>query len=371
MNKQVGVGIDGVLNYYPMCWVEYVNQSINTGFKSLDEMKQSLPKDSYNELKDKYRRSRYKACLEPRRGAREFLLELEEKGYHVVILTSRPFDEYPGMRGMTKQWLKKNGFPFEDVMQKNMVSGGDFVFCVDDEPIICDSYLFVFRGDFNVLRREVYHFEVNQMVEKFKNTSMYGFWKDYTTGEDAPHYSIPYKGYMMTKLPSDVFIYPHLLRESKPMVLVEIGTQRGGSARFFADILREWDGWVVTVDIGYRKFREDNIVFIHGDINNGKTVEQVVRHVEGCSCCVVDDGSHKTDEVYRAFENLNCLIPSGGFYIIEDGFTNAILCKEGYQPHIAIGKILKNYQNFELYPFYDKFVFSTVFKGILKRGGVV
>jgi len=57
---------------------------------------------------------------------------------------------------------------------------------------------------------------------------------------------------------------------------------------------------------------------------------------------------------------------------VEDGMTNAIMKeilpgKDDLQPNQAVAKILREYADFELCRDYDKFVFSTLLMGVLRR----
>lgn len=222
--------------------------------------------------------------------------------------------------------------------------------------------------------------ETENLVKKFEKMSLADFWRAYVSGEDAPHYKIPYRGLYMTKLPADIFIYPDIIYRAKPEVVVEIGTQRGGSAIFLSDLLASLGGKVVTVDVNspeeemLLQFGEKNIAFIKGDINNSETIHNILKHCNEKNCLVIDDGSHNKNDIYAAFQSLNHLIPVGGFYIVEDGMTNAILRhilpdKQDLQPNEAIAQILQNYPSFELFRDYDEYIFSTVLMGILQRKG--
>jgi len=220
--------------------------------------------------------------------------------------------------------------------------------------------------------------ETENLVKKFEKMSLADFWRAYVTGKDAPHYKIPYKGLHMTKLPCDMFIYPDIIYRAKPEVVVEIGTQRGGSAIFFSDLLAPLGGKVVTVDVNppgeemLLRFEGKNIAFIKGDINNPETIHNILRYCNEKNCLVIDDGSHSKNDIYTAFQSLNHLIPAGGFYVVEDGMTNAILLdilpgKQDLQPNKAIAQILQDYPNFELFRDYDEYIFSTVLLGILQK----
>lgn len=106
--------VDGVLNFYPQCWIDYINMKLNTEIKTLDEAKNVLSYKTYTDLKRDYRESDYKRNLEVRRGAGAFSQFLKKNGYKIVITTSRPVEEHPGLVDGTIEWLKKNHILFDE-----------------------------------------------------------------------------------------------------------------------------------------------------------------------------------------------------------------------------------------------------------------
>lgn len=217
--------------------------------------------------------------------------------------------------------------------------------------------------------------ETIQFSKNTKKLTLKDFWEFYVSGSEAPHYKIPYKGRLMTKLPCDMFIYPDIIYQLKPEIIVEIGTQRGISAIYFADLIKNNRGKVLTIDINspddkiLNEFKDNNITFINGNINDSLTIKQITDFCKGRKCLVIDDGSHNQDDVYFAFKSLNHLIPNKGLYIIEDGMTNIIIepKNKDFQPNIGINRILKDYTNFKQFRNYDIFIFSTIFKGIIQK----
>ncbi|HKC20674.1 MAG TPA: CmcI family methyltransferase, partial [Candidatus Dormibacteraeota bacterium] len=71
-------------------------------------------------------------------------------------------------------------------------------------------------------------------------------------------------GVTTLKSPSDMWNYQEILAELKPSLVVEFGTRYGGSALFFASVMRQLGGRfrVLTVDIDAdtvsEKTREDS-----------------------------------------------------------------------------------------------------------------
>ena len=117
LNEKVcGVDIDGVLNYYPDTWVQFVNDKTGSHFATLTEVKATLSYKSYKDLKYEYRECGIKAELEVRAGAKELLDELKRRSYRTMILTSRPFDEHISLFKQTVSWLDKNQLQYDGII---------------------------------------------------------------------------------------------------------------------------------------------------------------------------------------------------------------------------------------------------------------
>lgn len=110
--------IDGVLNYYPQTWINFVNKGLpeDLQFKDLREMKNILSYSHYKRLKENYRLSGVKAEFKPRANAIELLNMLKEKGYTIVIISARPVEKYPCLYKQTTSWLDSRGIPFDNLI---------------------------------------------------------------------------------------------------------------------------------------------------------------------------------------------------------------------------------------------------------------
>lgn len=102
--RACGIDIDGVLNNYPKCWVDYINKKLHTSFDNLIDVKKKISHYQYTELKKEYRQSEYKAKIIPVDHAKSFLNFLRAKEFLVYILTARPVESM----AITKQWLTSN-----------------------------------------------------------------------------------------------------------------------------------------------------------------------------------------------------------------------------------------------------------------------
>ncbi|MBO9698638.1 MAG: hypothetical protein J7604_00445 [Sporocytophaga sp.] len=120
MVKKISIDIDGIFNDYPHCWVRFINLAIGANFQAKEDARNSLGEQEYERLKSLYRTSEYKANLEVSDEARSFCDHLTNKGYEIIIATSRPLKspKYPGLYDLTYNWLKKNDVPFSSLIYK-------------------------------------------------------------------------------------------------------------------------------------------------------------------------------------------------------------------------------------------------------------
>lgn len=130
-----------------------------------------------------------------------------------------------------------------------------------------------------------------------------------------------WRGVPCIKCPFDLALYQVIITKCKPDLIIEIGTNRGGSALFLADMqkLCGIKGEVHTIDIndiarsafeGNGSIRYFNHGFEGYNLKNAAGFERVM---------VIDDGSHYPWDVSDAFQKFNDLVTPGQYYVIEDG----------------------------------------------------
>lgn len=114
--KYCAIDIDGILNYYPSCWIDYVNEKIDMQFDTLDSMKLSLSYRDYKRLKSEYRESGVKENLMLRDKAKQTIDSLYDAGFDVIIISARPVEKHPTLYGQTIRWLMKNEIRFSNIL---------------------------------------------------------------------------------------------------------------------------------------------------------------------------------------------------------------------------------------------------------------
>lgn len=121
-DKIVGVDIDGVLADYPRSFVDFINDELGTNYdiSQVDSYDiygcLGIPKAQGIELKDKYRQSGQKRYIPVCNGAKAMLQGLRDRGYKIMLLTARPYQEYKRMFADTMEWLETNELPYDSII---------------------------------------------------------------------------------------------------------------------------------------------------------------------------------------------------------------------------------------------------------------
>ena len=108
--KTVLIDIDGCLNTYPDCFIEWANKYYNQNYKSIGDIKSRLELQAYEKVKAKYRTSGVKRNLPIRKNAKICIAQLL-KSHFVIIYTSR--NQNSQSIEDTKYWLFQNNIRYD------------------------------------------------------------------------------------------------------------------------------------------------------------------------------------------------------------------------------------------------------------------
>lgn len=193
--------------------------------------------------------------------------------------------------------------------------------------------------------------------------------KEIATG----HHQVTYRGVPCIKCPFDYVMYQMILQELQPDLLIEIGTNYGGSALYMADIMDKiGNGQLHTIDIDDRSYpltkQHSRIQFFHTgwedyDINLVKGYKKIM---------VIDDASHEYKNTLAAIEKFCSLVSVGSYLIVEDGIIDALGQTKLYKggPVKAIKEFLPMHPEFEIdYRWINMFGENATFNtlGYLRR----
>jgi len=135
-------------------------------------------------------------------------------------------------------------------------------------------------------------------------------------------------GVPILKLPSDMWLYQDVIWETRPDLVVETGTNWGGSAVFFANLfdLMGTEGRVITVDIqrcpeGYPSHRR--IQFITASSTASETVAAIRRQIRPLDrVMVILDSDHREKHVREELRLYSPLVSPGCYLVVEDTNVN-------------------------------------------------
>lgn len=177
-------------------------------------------------------------------------------------------------------------------------------------------------------------------------------------------------GQEMSKLPLDSWIYQEIIWEQKPDFIVECGTDRGGSAYFFASLLDLIGrGEVITIDVNDTQVPHPRVTKVHGSSVSPEIFNKVRNMVQGKKVMVVLDSDHARDHVLKEMELYGGLVTTGFYMVVEDSNINGhpVLPGWGPGPMEAIKKFIKKRDDFVIDKTKEKFGVTFYPNGFLKK----
>jgi len=179
-------------------------------------------------------------------------------------------------------------------------------------------------------------------------------------------------GSQALKNPLDLWIYQEIMVETRPDVVIETGTYRGGSAHFLASVCDLIGGGeVISIDIEPQ--RDDypehpRITYVAGRSSTDPDVLAEVRErVGGRPTMIVLDSDHSKSHVDAELEAYAPLVPVGCYLIVEDSNIEQIRPDLMPGPLEAIETFLSERHDFEIDLEREKFLLTFNPSGYLKR----
>jgi cephalosporin hydroxylase len=161
--------------------------------------------------------------------------------------------------------------------------------------------------------------------------------REYWLDRVRQHTEDSYAGVPLSKFPEDLRVYEHLLWDSSPRVVIELGVQHGASALWFRDRLRTLQAYgripayrVIGIDIDIAAARSnldradrtwaDSIELIEGDVLDPGLAQRVSARVPaGAPAFVVEDSLHTHETTAAALRGFASFVQPGGYFVVEDG----------------------------------------------------
>jgi cephalosporin hydroxylase len=179
-------------------------------------------------------------------------------------------------------------------------------------------------------------------------------------------------GAQALKNPLDLWVYQEIMAETRPELVVETGTYRGGSAFFLASICDLLGaGEVLSLDI--EPVRDDypkhaRITYFGGrSSTDPEVVAEVRARAEGKRTLVILDSDHSRAHVEAELAEYAPLVPVGGYVIVEDSNIGQIREDLLPGPLEAIEAFLGRTDAFEIDRSREKFLITFNPSGYLRR----
>ncbi len=155
-----------------------------------------------------------------------------------------------------------------------------------------------------------------------------GFWRKRAVKAalDRRDDSQTWNGVSLRKFPSDCLAMQKLLCRCRPQVLVELGTQYGGSALFFSSFahLAGLEA-IVSVDIGELERPKIPIAtYLTGDTGAPEIIAKVKELVGNRTCSVIVDANHHAEFVDKELVHYAPMVSPGQALIMEDTLVDVL-----------------------------------------------
>ena len=109
--------------------------------------------------------------------------------------------------------------------------------------------------------------------------------------------------------------------KDKNLNIFEIGVETGESLRMFSDYFNKSN--IIGLDIENKEYNIDRVEIFCGDQSDKNILNKIVEKYKTFDV-IIDDGSHKNEDVKNSFNYLFPYLKYGGLYIIEDLQTSYI-----------------------------------------------
>lgn len=147
--------------------------------------------------------------------------------------------------------------------------------------------------------------------------------------------SYSYKGLPTWKCPFDLAIYMELLWDLKPPTILEFGSNSGGSALWFADMLGAFglmDSTVYSFDIEpVTNLTAPGVEFLQCDVSKpDETIPSALMEQLPHPVLVIEDSSHHAHHLAVLLEYLHKWLVAGDYLVVEDGIITHLGWEQRY-----------------------------------------
>jgi cephalosporin hydroxylase len=135
-------------------------------------------------------------------------------------------------------------------------------------------------------------------------------------------------GNPILQCPLDLWILQETISEIRPQLILETGTNRGGSALFFAqllDLLEIENARVITVDVKkMHSLEHPRVTWLIGSSVSDQIMEEMKAAAKAATgpVMVILDSLHTTEHVAAELDRYHAFVTAGSFLHVQDGHTD-------------------------------------------------
>ncbi len=186
--------------------------------------------------------------------------------------------------------------------------------------------------------------------------------------------SVKWLGYPIWQNVQDLWTIQETIVEIKPELLIECGTNKGGSSRFYAHLMDMLgQGSIITVDVQkMHNLSHPRITYLIGSSVAPKILDVVKQKVAACKgpIMVILDSDHSEQHVAKELEAYTPFVTRGSYCLVQDGVIDTLSTFGGARPGPlpAIESFMRQTKDFEVdEERCSRFLITHHPKGWLKR----
>ncbi|BBY77255.1 rhamnosyl O-methyltransferase [Mycolicibacterium parafortuitum] len=198
--------------------------------------------------------------------------------------------------------------------------------------------------------------EISKKVHRLRviyyNPELYSLYLYDSTGSEPDEYNKWYfnklvwhettwMGIECYKSVSDMWNYQEILHAQKPALVIEFGTFCGGSARFFASVMREIGQpfKILSVDIDHARLKPEaqqdpDVIFMESSSTADAVADRIraLKKEYPGKIFAILDSDHSKDHVLAEMKALRPLLSAGDYLVVEDSVLNGHPVAPGWGP---------------------------------------
>jgi len=185
-------------------------------------------------------------------------------------------------------------------------------------------------------------------------------------------------GVRSMKCPFDLWIFQEIISETKPDIIIETGTNEGGTSLFLAnicDILN--NGEIISIDIASTENHpsHNRIHYLQGNTVSDDTIQQIkklmdeINQKQNRKVMVILDDAHDEKHVSKELEIYRKFVTNGQYLIVEDTSMGGhpVYPELGLGPMEAVKKFFNENDDFVIDTSREKFLLTFNPDGFLKK----